>query len=266
MPWLGFAGGGAGPLSSVPLAERIKKSPWFGRIVNGGGAFKRLMQILQRDAAFIVHGGGGCDEAANFIPPTLLDFKHDVQAFADSAAMSQEIFGPITPILRYKSLADAIKIIKAGEKPLTMYCFSSCANVQQQLLRETSSGSACINDCIIHLSNHNIPFGGVGLSGVGSYHGHFSFLTFSHSKAVMFKTPYMDLEARYPPYTQGKQSLIRNLSLVETVPLRYRRLAALLFRLALYALLALGFKKYLWPRILPRLMKAAMPLVMKMMQ
>ena len=101
--------------------------------------------------------------------------------------MEDEIFGPIFPVYRYRDLSEVTQFINAGEKPLAMYIFSGDNDLVEHMLQSTSCGGVCVNETIMHLSNSNLPFGGVGRSGMGSYHGHFSFKSFSHSKSVMKK-------------------------------------------------------------------------------
>ena len=189
------------------------KSEFFGRLINEA-AFARLKQCLDKDAPFIVHGGGntggggggGVSAADKFITPTLLDFGRDMHAFAGSESMSDELFGPLTPIFRYASLEDEVlPFIRAAEKPLALYCFTADGAVADRVLRATSSGGAIINDVVVHLANPQLPFGGVGASGMGSYHGHESFACFSHRKAVVKRVTKLDQALRYPPYSAASQ-------------------------------------------------------------
>ena len=118
--------------------------------------------------------------------------------------MEAEIFGPILPILDYESLDGAIDLINSRPKPLALYHFSRDKKKTSQVIRQTSSGGACINDTIIHVSNPHLPFGGVGESGMGAYHGKTSFESFSHFKGIMKKANYLDQPFRYPPYKNIK--------------------------------------------------------------
>ncbi len=122
--------------------------------------------------------------------------------------MQEEIFGPILPVLEYSDLGEAIAQINARPKPLALYFFSKDRAKQERILRETSSGSVCINDTVLQVLGSSLPFGGVGDSGIGSYHGKASFDTFSHFKSVLKKSFLLDLKWRYAPY-QGKLELIK---------------------------------------------------------
>jgi aldehyde dehydrogenase (NAD+) len=168
-----------------------RHSPDFARIINDRH-YMRLSGYLQDG---MVRIGGQHDAESRFIAPTVLDqitWQHPV--------MQDEIFGPILPVLTYTSLDDAIAQVNAGEKPLALYFFSSEREEQQEVLQRTHSGGGCINDTISHLINPNLPFGGVGESGVGSYHGQASFELFSNQKSVVHRGTWIDLPLRYPPY------------------------------------------------------------------
>ena len=121
-------------------------------------------------------------EEKRYIEPTIIE----VSSFK-AETMSEEIFGPVLPVLSYENLDNAISEIKKLSKPLALYLFTTRKDVEQKVLGEISSGGACINDTITHLANSNIPFGGVGNSGMGSYHGKDTFTTFSHRKSVLKK-------------------------------------------------------------------------------
>jgi aldehyde dehydrogenase (NAD+) len=194
---------------SEAAAQRptAKTSPYFGRIVNGGGAIDRLAGLLERDKAHIVTGGE-VDKAERYVAPTVLDFGTDVDAFEASSAMQAEIFGPILPVLRVSGPDAALAAIKRREKPLAMYVFTNSAAVKKTFETRTTAGGLVFNDCVVHLANGNLPFGGVGHSGMGNYHGRYSFECFSHQKAVMDRKSLADMPARYPPYTSFKRNLI----------------------------------------------------------
>ena len=114
--------------------------------------------------------------------------------------MQEEIFGPILPVLEYENLEDAIAFINQRPKPLALYLFTRNPDKQQAILHQTSSGGVCINDTIMHISPYGLPFGGVGDSGMGSYHGKASFDTFSHYKSVLTRPFWLDVKLRYAPY------------------------------------------------------------------
>jgi aldehyde dehydrogenase (NAD+) len=123
--------------------------------------------------------------------------------------MQEEIFGPVLPVLKYKNIDSVIEEINSKGKPLSFYVFSSDQSLQNRLLTECSFGGACVNDCIVHLANPNLPFGGVGESGMGSYHGKSSFEIFTHKKSVLRKPFWGDASMRYPPYTPKKMKLLK---------------------------------------------------------
>jgi len=139
--------------------------------------------------------GGNRDIAARYFAPTVLDCV----GWGDPV-MEAEIFGPILPILTYETMGEAIAAINAQPKPLALYLFTNDQNLQKQVLSQTSSGGVCINDTIMQLGAPSMPFGGVGESGMGAYHGKFSFDTFSHRKSVLKRKFWLDLALRYPPY------------------------------------------------------------------
>ncbi len=163
----------------------------YGRIINETH-FERLNGLL--DNQKIIHGGK-CSKNDLFISPTLIG----VDSW-DNTIMQDEIFGPILPILTYKDLNDAIEAINSRPKPLALYLFSKDENVQKTVLERTSSGGVCINDTINHIVPHNLPFGGVGHSGMGKYHGETTFKAFSHEKSILNKSFRFDFRFRYVPY------------------------------------------------------------------
>ena len=123
--------------------------------------------------------------------------------------MQEEIFGPILPIIPYKTLDDAIQIIHKKEKPLAFYLFTNDSNTEKKCLKEISFGGGCINDTIIHLASNELGFGGVGYSGMGSYHGKKSFNTFSHIRSIVKKATWIDLPMRYYPFNEMKKKMIK---------------------------------------------------------
>ena len=165
--------------------------------------FERLRGVLESGHAVI---GGKVDPESRFIEPTLL-----TDLAPDSPAMSREIFGPILPVISYSELDECIEYIRARPKPLALYFFSQSAEAQKKLLGSCSFGGGCINDTIMHLANSNAAFGGVGASGMGSYHGKQSFDTFSHYRTVLEKHFTADVPIRYFPYSQKKAKLARKI-------------------------------------------------------
>jgi aldehyde dehydrogenase (NAD+) len=180
------------------FGDNPQQSPDFARIVNDR-QFDRLVRLLNEGTILI---GGNSDKSDRFIAPTLID-----AVSPNSQIMAEEIFGPILPILEYDQISEAIAIIKAQPKPLALYLFSSNKQLQAQILQEVSFGGGCFNDTIMHLGNPELPFGGVGHSGMGSYHGKASFDTFSHRKSVLKNSFRFDLKWRYPPYTMTLDTL-----------------------------------------------------------
>lgn len=172
----------------------------YGKIINEKH-FDRLMGLIAKSK--VAFGGNG-DKRALKIEPTILN---DVSL--SDACMGEEIFGPIMPILTYKTLDQVKEIIKTYAKPLALYVFSNDRNFVSDVLNTISYGGGCVNDTIIHIASTKLPFGGVGESGMGHYHGKFSFDTFSHKKSIVKKSVVIDLPIRYQPYTKTKDSLIR---------------------------------------------------------
>jgi len=203
--------------------ENPQKTEWFGRCINDQ-AFQRLDKLVKDSTGYCsLIAGGVTDSADKYISPTILDFGSDIDAFRSSAVMSDELFGPILPCIRYKNLETVIQFIRQlpTGKPLALYCFSRNQNMIKQVKERTSSGGLVINDCLMHLANHELPFGGIGNSGMGSYHGVRSFNAFTHEKAVLEKSAFLDqsilfkplLAARFPPYTPTKTFLVKMFSL-----------------------------------------------------
>ncbi|MBC5772664.1 aldehyde dehydrogenase [Pontibacter sp. KCTC 32443] len=179
--------------------EQPLNSPDFARIINDNH-FQRLSAMLTPEHVRI---GGETDAADRYIAPTVLD-----NIAWDHPSMQEEIFGPVLPILTFETIDEAIKIVNRHEKPLALYFFSANKLYQQRILHEVTFGGGCINDTISHLANPNLPFGGVGSSGLGSYHGIASFDVFSHQKSVLHRGTWLDLPFRYPPYG-NKLNLLR---------------------------------------------------------
>lgn len=180
-----------------------QRSPDYGRIINDRH-FNRLRALLARGD--ILHGGQ-TDAADRYIAPTLID-----RPALDSPLMQEEIFGPLLPIIPYDTLDEAIRFVNARPRPLALYFFSRNRGNQERILRETSSGGVCMNDVILHFSNPALPFGGVGASGMGKYHGRHSFDTFTHPKAVLKKRFWPDIRQRYMPYSDALLRLLRRLA------------------------------------------------------
>ena len=176
-------------------------SPDYARIINQYH-FSRLIEFLKKGKIIV---GGEYDPAKLYIAPTVID-----NVSLSDPVMQDEIFGPILPVIAYDDLADAIAIINERPKPLALYLFSKNKKFQERVLQETSSGGVCINDCVMQFGVSSLPFGGVGDSGIGSYHGKASFDTFSHYKSVLNKSFRLDINLRYAPY-KGKLQLLKRI-------------------------------------------------------
>lgn len=170
------------------------------RIINDKH-FERVCNILDNSGNVVI--GGARDAETRFIEPAVLT---DVPI--DSPAMQQEIFGPVLPVLPYEKLDDCIDFIRSRPKPLALYIFSENKMNQEKVLNSCSFGGGCINDTVIHLASSHMSFGGVGESGMGSYHGRKSFDTFTHYRSVL-KQGKLDVKLRYFPYKSGKEKIIR---------------------------------------------------------
>ncbi|HEY8295329.1 MAG TPA: aldehyde dehydrogenase family protein, partial [Micrococcaceae bacterium] len=177
-----------------------RTSPDYGRIINDRH-FGRLAALL--DGADVVFGGEA-DADSRYLAPTVL------RSTADSAVMQEEIFGPILPLLEVAGEDEAISFINGRDKPLALYVFSGNKGTRERFTAETSSGALCFGIPAAHLLVHSLPFGGVGGSGTGAYHGKYSIDTFSHRKAVLDKPLRPDtMELVYPPYNRVKSKLLR---------------------------------------------------------
>lgn len=184
------------------FGEDPQKSPDLGRIINEKH-FLRLSELLKKGNILM---GGQTDINDLYIAPTLID-----GITPDDPIMQGEIFGPILPIIEYSSLDEAIQFVNSRNKPLALYIFSDDKVYQERILAETSSGNASINECLMHVGQFELPFGGVGESGIGAYHGKLSFDTFSHLKGILKKSTLSDLKQRFPPYTESGTNLIKKL-------------------------------------------------------
>lgn len=190
------------------LIEEIKKRNYtdnvdhYCKIINERN-FDRLEKMIDREKVVF---GGETNREKRYISPTVLD-----NVTWDDAVMQEEIFGPILPILKYKNLETAMQTVVEGEKPLSAYLFSNDAKEQELFTEKLSFGGGCINDTLMHLSNDRLPFGGVGNSGIGHYHGKFGFIAFSHQKAILKKSNYLEPELKYPPYSDAKLNILKKL-------------------------------------------------------
>jgi aldehyde dehydrogenase (NAD+) len=175
------------------------KSTDFCRIINPAN-LERLKNYLKDSK--ILHGGQ-TDPGTLYCSPTLIE-----GISLDHPALKDEIFGPILPIIEYKDLDKAIEFVSGRPSPLALYIFTDSAKNRDKIVRKTQSGSVCINETVVHFINPYLPLGGVGLSGMGKYHGRFSFETFGYKRALMNKSNLIDLPIRYPPY-RNKANILR---------------------------------------------------------
>lgn len=194
-----------------------QKSECFGRIINDS-AWERLNGIIEKSKDKIIVGGK-TDKTDRFIAPTILDYGTDANAFDSCAAMQDELFGPILPVFRFrdyeKDVIQRIRDLPTG-KPLALYIFAQDKERIDMTTRRLTSGGMCVNDVLVHIVNADLGFGGVGASGMGSYHGERSMKAFSHEKTVVTKYPSMDqspalkwvLDARFPPWNSTRKSLV----------------------------------------------------------
>lgn len=175
--------------------EDVRHSPGYPRIISDK-AFERLSGYL-KDSGNIIYGGQ-TDASDRFIAPTFLDGVD-----GESPVMREEIFGPILPIMIFEEIGTVTDYINRHDKPLAFYYFGPKKNARR-VLETTTSGGACVNDTIVHIANNRLPFGGVGMSGMGRYHGRYSFETFSNMRGTVFSRNWPDITMRYPPYKRIK--------------------------------------------------------------
>jgi aldehyde dehydrogenase (NAD+) len=220
-----------------------RASEFYGRVVNCR-AWDRLTALIaaEKSAGRVVRGGESMDRDDRYIEPTVVDFGEDWEAFKASPIMEDEVFGPIIPIVAYRELDECLEFINANEKPLVVHVFTGDQAVADRVLRETSSGSAAINDAMTWMNNHDLPFGGVGNSGSGgAYHGESSFNLFSHHKSVMRKSLFLDLAVpyRFPPY-----NLFGGMTITGVLLRPYSALQKKLFKWVMMVLLYLVAKRF----------------------
>ena len=176
-------------------------SPDFARIVNTRN-WQRLTEMIDSEKVIF---GGETNKDTCYIAPTLID-----ENTVDSLVMKDEIFGPLLPILTYENEIEIDTILSKYEKPLALYVFTENHAFSKKIIQKYSFGGGCINDTVVHFSNKRLPFGGVGHSGIGAYHGSLSFDVFSHKKGIVKKANWLDLPMRYAPY-KGKLNTIKNI-------------------------------------------------------
>ena len=174
------------------------KSPDYGRIVSKRHC-ERLAKFVEGGR---VYYGGLANIEDRYFSPTILDVVDNKDQL-----MQEEIFGPIMPVLAFEKVQEVFDRVRKGDRPLALYLFTHDERLIEEVTSELSFGGGCINDTIMHLANHNLPFGGIGASGIGNYHGPFSFDTFSHKKALLTQNSWFDIPARYPPFNTIKNKI-----------------------------------------------------------
>jgi aldehyde dehydrogenase (NAD+) len=187
--------------------EERRACPDLCRMVDAGGVAR--MQALVEDAVArgaSIEAGGAFEPASRYVAPTVLSGVRP-----EMAVMEEEIFGPVLPVLAYEGLDEALAFVRSRPKPLALYVFAEDGDAVERVLGSTSAGGTAVNTVVMHLANPNLPFGGVGQSGVGSYHGHFGFIAFSHERAVLRQGPVSMIQRFFPPYTE---SIRKNLLLI----------------------------------------------------
>lgn len=179
----------------------VQESPDYGRIVDENG-FYRLREILQKENDKIIHGGQ-TDECGLYIEPTLIK-----EESFDAPSMQEEIFGPILPIFDWSDINDVFNNIRIRPKPLAFYVFSKDKEFAKMVMKSFAFGGGAVNDTINHTASVFLPFGGVGHSGIGKYHGKYTFDTFTHLKSILIRNNGMFADKIFPPYDQEKIDLI----------------------------------------------------------
>lgn len=182
------------------FGEDALSSPAFGKMVNRKH-FDRVRGLIDENKVVM---GGRADEATLKIEPTIMD-----NVCAEDAVMGEEIFGPVLPVIAYDTLEEAEAFVAARPTPLALYFFSEDRAAQRRIMREIPFGGGCVNDTIMHLATSHMGFGGMGASGMGSYHGRKSYETFTHEKSVVKKATFFDAPFRYQPYANWKRPFIR---------------------------------------------------------
>ena len=181
------------------FGDKPEESYSYGKIINEK-QFNRIVQYLEQGT---IAYGGRTNKEQLFIEPTIIE---NIQL--NASIMQEEIFGPVLPIFGFNNKAAAMEIIRQHKNPLAFYVFTSSSAKEKDWLESVACGGSCVNNASLHLTNHNLPFGGRGFSGTGSYHGKFSFDTFSHKKSVMKTPTWFDPSIKYPPF-KGKLNLFK---------------------------------------------------------
>ena len=182
--------------------DRALENPDYPRIIDKN-SFERLINLMEGQN---IYTGGLYNSKTLKIEPTIID---DVDF--SNKIMQEEIFGPILPVIEYDDIFKVIEKLKFMDKPLSMYIFSEDKEHIDRLTYDLSSGGVCINDTIMHLTNPNLEFGGVGESGMGGYHGKYGFMNFSNRKSIMIRSNNIDIKIKYPPYSKGQEKIIKKI-------------------------------------------------------
>ncbi|KAG0174009.1 Aldehyde dehydrogenase [Apophysomyces sp. BC1034] len=232
-------------------AFRKTVKEWYGNNPKESSNYARIVSVrhVDRIAAMLnnrrtgeIALGGEIDRNERYIAPTVVTEV----AFNDEVLMGDEIFGPILPVITYNNLDEAIGIVNQNPPPLVLYVFSRKQKLTDKVLNHTQSGGVCINDCLMHQAEYALPFGGVGNSGMGNYHGPRSFRTFTHERSVMAKKQQLEslISVRYPPYTSTRVSILRALMLTHPAIVWLKRYRGPLKTLViLFILVSLYVKK-----------------------
>jgi aldehyde dehydrogenase (NAD+) len=185
-------------------SAQTRLSPDYCRLIDAA-ATERLVSVLQAalDSGAKLEAGGEFDRASHYLAPTILS-----GIGTESPIMREEIFGPILPVLNYKTLEEALHIIRSHPKPLSLYVFSEKRDVLERVLHETSAGATVWNTTLLHFGNPNLPFGGTGESGMGNYHGWFGFRAFSHERAVLYQSRFSVTKRLFPPYGPKTRAML----------------------------------------------------------
>lgn len=184
------------------FGDRALENPDYPRIIDEK-ALDRLVYLMEGQD---IYTGGLYNSKTLKIEPTIInnvDFTNKI--------MEEEIFGPILPVIEYEDIFEIIKKLQKMDKALSMYIFSEDQDHIDRLTYDLSSGGVCINDTIMHLTNPNLEFGGVGESGMGGYHGKFGFMNFSNRKSIMLRSNNIDIKIKYPPYSKGQEKIIKKI-------------------------------------------------------
>lgn len=184
------------------FGDRAIENPDYPRIIDRK-ALDRLVSLMEGQD---IYTGGLYNSKTLKIEPTIID-----NVDFSNKIMKEEIFGPILPVIEYEDIFNVIEKLKFMDKPLAMYVFSEDQDHIDRLTYDLSSGGVCINDTIMHLSNPNIEFGGVGESGTGGYHGKYGFMNFSNRKSIMIRSNNIDINLKYPPYSKGQEKVIKKI-------------------------------------------------------